>query len=48
MKILTPAMRDGYIQWVAPWALRAGEAYRMFGDHGNFCPVQFEVEHDAI
>lgn len=40
-----PAMRDGYIQWVHPLTIQPHEQYRMFGDHGNFCPVKFEVRH---
>lgn len=39
--ITCPAMRDGYIQWVHPLTILPHEQYRMFGDHGNFCPVSF-------
>lgn len=44
----TPVLRDGYIQWVIPATARATELYKMLGDHGNFCPVKFEVRNDFV
>lgn len=48
MNVKVAVMRDGYVQMVYPFTLREGEIYLMFGDHGNFCHVQFEVPHEAI
>lgn len=48
MSVLTPIIFNGYVNWVHPWRISVGEQFFMLGDHGGFCPVQFEVCDDAV
>jgi len=42
--MLIPILKDGWIQWVYPWRASEGKVFLMLGDHGNFCPILFELK----
>lgn len=43
MNILTPVIIKGYVQWVHPWRVAAGEPVRLYSEEFNspYCPVRF-------
>lgn len=47
---LTPIMLNGYVQWVHPWRADGADSAYLFGEEfaTPYCPVIFEVRHDAI
>ena len=48
--MIIPVILDGYVQWVRPYRLEGRQPAYLFGeDFGSaYCPVQFEVCHDAV
>lgn len=50
LSIFTPILLNGYIDWVRPWRVVLGEPVYMYGEDFDspYCPVDFEVENDAI
>lgn len=49
--IITPVIIDGYIQWVHPWRVAAGQPVYLFNEEffgSPWSPVQFEVTNDAV
>lgn len=46
--MVVPVIRAGYVQWVDPRRVMPGEWFYMLGDHGCFCPVQFEKPIDEL
>lgn len=48
--MITPIVLNGYVQWVHPWRADQGDPVFLYGEDFNspYCPVQFEVRHDAI
>lgn len=42
LQVLTPILFNGFVDWVRPWRIREGEQFYMLGDHGCFCPINFE------
>jgi len=48
--MITPIVLNGYVQWVHPWRADQGQSVVLYGEDFNspYCPVQFEVRHDAI
>lgn len=50
MKITTPVILDGYVQWVPIWRANQGVAAYLYGEDFDspYSPVNFEVSNDAV
>lgn len=48
--MLTPIVLNGYVQWVHPWRAAQGQAVFLYGEDFDspYCPINFEVCHDAV
>lgn len=48
LRVKTPIIRAGYVDWVYPWRIWEGEPYYALGDHNGYSPVIFEVDDDTV